>query len=61
MAWSEFYKYLTVMLVLAFITIGLILYAIFKNDYSKRIDIVIKTIVLIDLVIVTIIFLKLWF
>ena len=61
MAWSEFYKYLTVMLVLAFITIGLILYAIFKNDYSKRIDIVIKTIVLVDLLIVTIIFLKLWF
>ena len=46
---------------MAFITIGLILYAIFKNDYSKRIDIVIKTIVLIDLIIVTIIFLKLWF
>ena len=61
MAWSEFYKYLTVMLVMTFITIGLILYAIFKNDYSKRIDILIKTIVLIDLIIVTIIFLKLWF
>jgi hypothetical protein len=61
MAWNEFYKYLAVMLMMAFITLGLILYAIFKNDYSKKIDIAIKTMVLIDLIIVTIIFLKLWF
>ncbi len=60
MTWDAFYNYLGAMLLMAMLTIGLIMYAIFKNDYSKRIDIVIKTIVLIDLILVIIIFLKLW-
>lgn len=61
MTWHKFYNYLTVMLVMAVVTVGLVLYAIFKNNYSKRIDIAIKTVVLIDLLIVILLFLKLWF
>jgi len=61
MAWSEFYNYLTAMLVMTVITIGLVLYAILKKKYSKQIDITIKIIVFIDLILVIIIFLKLWF
>ncbi|HHC78494.1 MAG TPA: hypothetical protein ENK46_01335 [Flavobacteriia bacterium] len=61
MTWGAFYNYLAAMLLMTGITVGLIVYAIVKNDYSKRTNMLIISVMLIDLILVTLIFFKLWF
>lgn len=60
MTWDAFYNYLGAMLFMTILTVGLIVYAILKNDYSKKTNSIIISIVLIDVILVIVIFIKLW-
>ncbi len=53
-------QYMTILFVMAIITIGIILYAIIKSDFSKRTFRLIKAMFFIDVIILTYFLIKLW-
>jgi cyanate permease len=54
------FKYMTVLLTMGVITIGIVLYAIIKSDFSKKTHKLMMSIFIIDVIILVIFMIRLW-
>jgi len=57
---NELYQYMTMLIVMTVITIGLVLYAIIKSDFTKRTFRVLMSIFILDALILGYFLIKLW-